>query len=63
MHAGVGATNSCHAKKEAGSIEPASFYFCASDTAARRRPEARALRSAPRRGVAGRSHRKSRDIM
>lgn len=34
MHAGVGATNSCHAKKEAVSHEPASFYFCASDTAA-----------------------------
>ena len=28
MHAGVGATNSCHAKIEAGSIEPAFFISC-----------------------------------
>lgn len=27
MHAGVGATNSCHAKKEAGSNEPTSFLL------------------------------------
>ncbi|SFV33947.1 hypothetical protein SAMN04488557_2163 [Hyphomicrobium facile] len=68
MHAGVGATNSCHAKKEAVSHEPASFYFrvivCVSRPAPRRGVERR-KRNEPGspEGVARRLHRKPRDIV